>query len=526
MKKHTGILFLLFFVTSFLWGNDIYINPSNENIPPFRLEEVVTNIKISPDNGIQSFNVRYEIKNENGRIVFSQNKFSSIEDFPEYFITGESLFTTKIPPFEWNGSDNRGQIVEDGRYILSIHFRNKDNEGVLRDKSGKVVSVMDKFTIYVKTKPTEFYIRTEVNYLEPNKIIIYALLNKNETEFIAHAAKWNIEIQDINGDVVMPKVEYNAIEYNETFITFPYFEWDSMNRTGDFLVSITGIDNVLNMYTQSKNINSMEKPLNNIQIPYNPPTNYAPIPQITTSDILNVTVNPLVNIQANEPILLCRIIANEKTAVSTLKIYNGERFLVHVNYFEEMNIQNGYYNFEWYGRIINDEFLIINSGERCFIILEFEDGSFVSKTVTAGLLYQEKEGKAEIIIQDIIFPANQSTFINNSDILHLNRGLVNTISTLFNQNISMIKYITIEGYANPTTWPDNRKMIQENEKELKPLSAGRAEAIKNILVLFGLPENLLKTEGKGGMDWVVSPDNKKFNYKNRRIKFFVEFNEK
>ena len=524
MKRHTGIIYWLLFVSSLIWGNEIYINPKNENIPPFRLEEVVTNIKISPDNGIQSFYVRYEIKNENGSIVFSQNKFSSIEDFPEYFITGDSLFTTRIPPFEWNGTDYRGQIVEDGRYILSIHFRNKDNEGVLRDKSGKIVSVIDRFTIYVKTKPTEFYIRTEVNNLEPNKISIYALFNKNETEFIAQAASWYIEIQNNNGDVVTNN-EYNAIDYNETLITFPYFEWNSMNQTGEFFVIIVGIDNVFNMYTQRKNLNPIEKSISYSPIPYNPPVNYIPTPQTTAPEILNVTVTPLVNIQMNEPVFTGRIIANEKTAGSTLKIYNIEGILIHINYFEEMDSQDGYNIFEWYGRN-NDNDFIINSGEKCRIVLEFEDGSQpVQKITTAGLLYQERDGKAEIIIQDIIFPANQSSFFNNSEILHLNRGTVNTISALFIQNISMIKYITIEGYANPTTWPDNRKMRQEDEKELKPLSTRRADAIKNILVLYGIPVNMLKIDGKGGMDWVVSPNNKELNYKNRRIKFLAEFNE-
>jgi len=523
MKKHTGVLFWLFFISNLLWGNDSYINPLNENIPPFRLEEVVTNIKISPNNGIQSFYVRYEIKNEDGHTVFSQSRLSSIEDFPEYFITVESLFTAKIPLFEWNGADNNGHIVDDGKYTLSIYFRNKDNEGVLRDKSGKIVSVMDRFTIYVKTKPTEFYIRTEVNHLEPNKILICALSTKNKTEFIAQAARWNIEIQNVNGDVVMPNIEYNAIDYNDTSITFPYFEWDSMYQTGDFLVTITGVDNVLNAYTQGKKINPMEGPINSM--PYNPPTGYTPMPQIPTTDILNVTVFPLVNIQMNDPVFTGKVTANKKTAGSTLKIYNMKGVLVHENYFEEMNTQYGHNSFEWYGRNNNNDF-VVNSGEKFRIVLEFEDGSSVSKTVAAGLLYRERDGKAEIIVPDIIFPANQSTFFGNSDFLHLNRGTVNAISTLFNENISMIKYITIEGYANPTTWPDSRRMRQEDERELKPLSARRAEAIKNILVLLGIPENLLKPEGKGGLNWVALPNNSELNYQNRRIKFIVEFNEK
>ena len=64
-------------------------------------------------------------------------------------------------------------------------------------------------------------------------------------------------------------------------------------------------------------------------------------------------------------------------------------------------------------------------------------------------------------------------------------------------------------------------MVEENTESLIPLSLQRATAVKNVLVVLGVPENILEVVGKGGLEYVANPLDSNENYKNRRIQFFI-----
>ena len=56
------------------------------------------------------------------------------------------------------------------------------------------------------------------------------------------------------------------------------------------------------------------------------------------------------------------------------------------------------------------------------------------------------------------------------------------------------------------------KMEEEKKAEKK---------VKNVLVVLGVPENILEVVGKGGLEYVANPLDSNENYKNRRIQFFI-----
>lgn len=85
--------------------------------------------------------------------------------------------------------------------------------------------------------------------------------------------------------------------------------------------------------------------------------------------------------------------------------------------------------------------------------------------------------------------------------------------------------VTIEGHANKLT--DNPE--EENTdnprlwgRALTPLSKERAEAIKAYLIKRGVSASALATEGLGGTKPVVNPKDKDNNWKNRRVEFILQ----
>lgn len=84
--------------------------------------------------------------------------------------------------------------------------------------------------------------------------------------------------------------------------------------------------------------------------------------------------------------------------------------------------------------------------------------------------------------------------------------------------------VTIAGHANRTT--DNEAEETENNPALWgpaliPLSEQRAEAVKSYLIKHGVNKSRLTTEGKGGTQSVADWRDKDNNWKNRRVEFIL-----
>lgn len=85
--------------------------------------------------------------------------------------------------------------------------------------------------------------------------------------------------------------------------------------------------------------------------------------------------------------------------------------------------------------------------------------------------------------------------------------------------------VTIVGHANRVT--DNEaEETEDNPRQwgpaLIPLSAKRAEFVKDYLTKSGVNASRLSTEGKGGTELVVDFHDKENNWKNRRVEFILE----
>ena len=180
--------------------------------------------------------------------------------------------------------------------------------------------------------------------------------------------------------------------------------------------------------------------------------------------------------------------------------------------------ENEAFEFPWNGFDNSGKF-VASSGEKYIFSLLLNGEIALEKQFRLGCICDDSN---RIVIPDIIFPPNQTDFFSEEDLFSMNYDVIEAVATIIKTNKEKISKITIRGYANPTVYPIQSEMNKENEDSLIPLSLQRAVAVKNILILLGVPKEKLFVEGKGGLEWIAEPNNKNENYKNRRIQFFVE----
>lgn len=85
--------------------------------------------------------------------------------------------------------------------------------------------------------------------------------------------------------------------------------------------------------------------------------------------------------------------------------------------------------------------------------------------------------------------------------------------------------VTIVGHANRTSDNLEEETVDNLKvwgRALTPLSQERAEAIKKYLVKKGVSAGSISTEGKGGTEPVADPKDKDNNWKNRRVEFILQ----
>jgi outer membrane protein OmpA-like peptidoglycan-associated protein len=131
-----------------------------------------------------------------------------------------------------------------------------------------------------------------------------------------------------------------------------------------------------------------------------------------------------------------------------------------------------------------------------------------------------KEGdRLKAQVPSIVFAPNAGGFQGLSDeVMAANNQILSRIAQVLNK-FSTYK-VTVEGHANPTA-RTVRDRAREQERELKPLSALRAQAVLEKLVEFGVDRSRLSSEGIGGSQPVAAFEDRDGWWKNRRVDFIL-----
>jgi flagellar hook assembly protein FlgD/outer membrane protein OmpA-like peptidoglycan-associated protein len=120
-----------------------------------------------------------------------------------------------------------------------------------------------------------------------------------------------------------------------------------------------------------------------------------------------------------------------------------------------------------------------------------------------------------IQVPSIIFRENAADFNNiPKENLDNNIRVLRRIAEILNKFRGY--KVQVEGHANPVT-----RTIDEETKELQPLSEDRAHAVMDMLVEYGVDRNRLTSVGMGGSRPVIQWEDHDNWWKNRRVEFIL-----
>jgi len=151
----------------------------------------------------------------------------------------------------------------------------------------------------------------------------------------------------------------------------------------------------------------------------------------------------------------------------------------------------------------------------------------VSGIISVDVLVIRDGDRLKIKVPSIVFRANYPDFIGLSpDIVARNEKVVARIAQILNKFPDY--RIRIEGHANNVGkmlgYPQ-AKIQSEETKELIPLSTGRAELVRTMLVQNSVDARRLSVEGLGSSEPVVSFSDVENRWKNRRVEFVLIKNQ-
>jgi flagellar hook assembly protein FlgD/flagellar motor protein MotB len=147
----------------------------------------------------------------------------------------------------------------------------------------------------------------------------------------------------------------------------------------------------------------------------------------------------------------------------------------------------------------------------------------VSGIIAVDVLVIRDGDRLKIKVPSIVFRANHADFLGlSSDIVTRNERVVARIAQILNKFPDY--RIRIEGHGNNVGkmlgYSESRIQAEET-KELIPLSTGRAELVKSMLVQNGVDVRRLSVEGLGSKEPVVSFLDVENRWKNRRVEFIL-----
>ncbi len=171
----------------------------------------------------------------------------------------------------------------------------------------------------------------------------------------------------------------------------------------------------------------------------------------------------------------------------------------------------------WDGRSLSGE--TVQSASDYPFTLTVKDQAGLSSTyrgyIPVDILLIRDGNKLKIAVPSIIFRGNAADFNGlDSKIVNKNTMILKRIAEILNK---FPQYnVTVEGHANRTTDSES-----EEKEYLLPLSNLRAEAVKNILIKYGVSANRLSSLGMGSSQPVASIEDKDNWWKNRRVEFIL-----
>lgn len=420
-------------------------------------------------------------------------------------VVKKSSWSGKKSDFDWDGTDESGNIAENGKYNIVISST---------DDAGNSFSTVLK-EIVLDNRETKLYMTSEYEGISPNNDgYLDEQLFEIRTTVTEDLLNWNFDVRKEDGTSV-----------------FSLTEKDSMNLPSEIKWNGAGNDGLACEGTFTGTLNIVYKKGNRVSAVSSPFVCTATPPE------LKVQTAPAYFSPDNDGIdddLFIKLSGSTKSKIKNWSFViedpKGNPFwkTEGKSHITERIIWDG---------MSNVQKTASGNAERVQSAMDYPYTFTVSDNlgmtseikgiIPVDVLVIREGNVLKMAVPSIIFESDAANFQEVNDKLaqekvQKNLEILNRISEILKKFPDY--KVTIQGHANRLSDNIDEETVDNPKvwgRALMPLSKERADAIMAYLVKKGVNANNILTEGMGGTKPVVDPKDNDNNWKNRRVEFIL-----
>ena len=411
--------------------------------------------------------------------------------------------------FAWDGSDESGNKVADGKYTVVI--ASTDNAG--NSFSTKLSDIT------LDSRETKIYVTAEEEGISPNADSVLDTQQFNIRASVPDGIlTWNFDIRSENGTSVRGWSEKDSANLPSSIT------WDGLDNDGNVAEgTFTGTLNVV--YKKGNKVDSVSSPFICTAIP--PQLSVKTAPEFFSPDNDGTDDDLFIRLSGTSKAMF-------KSWSFVINDPKGKPFwqTAGSSSITERIIWDGLSNTQKNARGFAERVQSATDYPYTFTVTDtLGMTSTVTGVIQIDVLVIRDGSVLKMAVPSIIFRSDNADFktkseVNNGidpEIAANNERVLKRIADILNKFPDY--RVTVVGHANRVT--DNEAEETEDNPmmwgpALIPLSGKRAEFVKDYLVKQGVKAERLATEGKGGTELVVDFKDKDNNWKNRRVEFILE----
>ena len=413
----------------------------------------------------------------------------------------EIVWEGKAQSFRWDGTNDSGNLVEDGTYTVTIFSQDAAGNKAAASIAG----------LQVDTRQGKVYLTADQSTMSPNgdgfkdgqKFTVRLTL----TEGIE---SWQFDIKNEAGAVVR---SWSQKDYRDVPATIA---WDGMSAAGTPAEgSLTG-NNTIN-YAKGTVLTATTAPFVSSVTP--PQLSVRTAPEYFSPDNDGVDDDLFISLGA---------VSAVPFKSWSFQVYDPENGKV---FWSRSGTGTVTERLVWDGRGNNGE-LVQSAMDYPFIFSVADElgmSSEVAGIISVDVLVIRIGDMLKMQVPSIIFRSDKADFAGKD--VDPVKGLEQSV---IDNNVRVLKRIAqilnkfkdytvrIEGHANNISGTEAEETSTANGNiPLVPLSEARAETVRKMLVEFGVSANRLSTVGMGGRQPIVSRGDRDNWWKNRRVEFIL-----
>lgn len=407
--------------------------------------------------------------------------------------------------FEWNGCDESGNIVKDGKYKIVIYSTDDAGNSFETEITG----------ICLDNRVTKVYITAEYEGISPNNdntVDVQEFLIK--TTVSDDISEWNFDVRKEDGTSVY------SLSQKDSAVLPSSIKWNGTDKDGNVAEgTFTGTIKIT--YLKGNVVNAVSSPFICTATPpvlsvQTAPKYFSPDNDGTDDDLFiklsGATKAKIKNwsFEIKDPTGKPFWKTSGKAQITERLIWDG---LSNIQKDSNGNAERVQSAMDYpYSFTVTDTLGMTSTVEGVIPVdvLVIRDGNLLKMAVPS-----------------IIFLSNESEFQKIGG--NITKEQVDKNIQILNRIADILKKfgdykVNIVGHANRLSDNVDEETIDNPKnwgRALMPLSKERAEAIKAYLVKKGVSAGNLSTEGMGGTKPVVNPKDKDNNWKNRRVEFIL-----